>query len=114
MDEPVSYDVSMDDDDDDVDEDDASTGADVYNGTARNDVTTTDDVDERHQRLSLTSSPPGDVDFAASSPSPRRPNLAAKSSCSPCSSTASPQPTSPPPSRAVSLAITPSASVPAH
>ena len=60
VDEPVSYDVSMDDDvddDDDDDDDDGSTGADVYNGAARNDVTTTDDVDERHQSCLLYTSP---------------------------------------------------------
>ena len=114
VDEPVAYDDRMDDDDDD-------TGASVSNGTERNDVTTTDDVDERHQRQSLTSSPPRHIDFSASPPSPRRPCVSVRAaSSSPCSRTASPRPcratASAPSYRTASLDVdvAPSTSVHAH
>ena len=76
VDERVAYDVRMDDDDDDE-----SFEADVSNGMVRNDVMRTDDVGERNQGKSLTSSP-CHVDFTASPPSPRRPVVAAELSSS--------------------------------
>jgi len=120
VDEPVAYDVNMDDDDDDDDDD--SVGANVSNGTAKNDVMTTDDVGERHQGESVTSesSLRHDVDFTLSPPCAQRPSVPTTSSC-PCSRTASPQPAcdraSPPSCRAtmsspLSVDISMPASVP--